>query len=122
MQEGDGEPAVDQGGGGGVGVGGDQGEELYIVVILEFGAVVVGLGRPLLVVVPQPLHRPIRPLHPLGMAVAPILPAQPIDTAVPARVTSVMFRESLTVSHESEREPDSGTEGEPKPDPDPVRV
>ena len=89
MQEGDRDPAVDQGGGGGVGVGGDEGEELYIEVVLELGAVVVGLGRPLLVVVPQPLNRPVRPLHPLGLAVAAILAAEAEDTAVPARVTSV---------------------------------
>ena len=41
----------------------------------EFAAVVVGLDRPLLVVVPQPLNRTVRPLHPLRLAVAPILPA-----------------------------------------------
>ena len=75
VQEGNGEPGVDQGGGGGVRIGGDEGEELYIELVFEFVAVVVGLDRPLLVVVPQPLNRTVRPLHPLRLAVAPILPA-----------------------------------------------
>ena len=85
MKEGNGDPGVDESGGAGLGVGGDEGRELDVEEVLQLRPVAVGLGHPLLVALQQPLHRPVRPLDPLGVAVAPILAAETEDTAEPAR-------------------------------------
>ena len=85
VQEGDGDTAVDEGGGGGVGVHADQGEVLAVEVVLQFAAVSPRLVHPLLVELGNPLDGPVISLHPLGIPQAAGLVAQPEHAAVSAR-------------------------------------
>ena len=87
VEEGDGDAAVDEGGGGGVGVHADQGEVLAVVVVFQLTAIPPSLGQPLLVELGNPLDGPVRPLHPLGVPQAAGLVAQPEQAAVSARET-----------------------------------
>ena len=91
MKEGDGELGVDEGGGGGIVVGGDERGELHVVEQLQLAPVAVGLGHPLLLALCQPLHRPVRPLDPLGVPVSPNLAAETEDAREPAMGTLVQI-------------------------------
>ena len=91
VQEGDGDTAVDEGGGGGVGVHADQGEVLAVEVVLQLAPVSPRLVHPLPMEVGNPLDGPVGPLHPLGVPQAAGLVAQPEHAAVSAR--EVMMEE-----------------------------
>ena len=91
VQEGDGDTAVDEGGGGGVGVHADQGEVLAVEVVLQLAPVSPRLVHPLPVEVGNPLDGPIGPFHPLGVPQAAGLVAQPEHAAVSER--EVMMEE-----------------------------